>query len=141
MPKARPTLIVKVDDGTGLVTLRFFHFRRAGRFSLKSAIPLHFGSRVRGGAPEFAHPEYAIGEREPQLEEALTPVYPVTEGMGQSTMRNLTQQALTYLIQNHPKTSLQTFLVTIDCRVDQFLHRPPPKANISAIIAGKHPAM
>ena len=25
----RHTLIVKVDDGTGLITLRFFHFRRA----------------------------------------------------------------------------------------------------------------
>ena len=25
----RPTLLVKVDDGTGLITLRFFHFRRA----------------------------------------------------------------------------------------------------------------
>ena len=95
----RPTLIVKVDDGTGLVTLRFFHFRRAQALQLKvgDTITLFGQPRLVGGAPEFAHPEYAVGEREPQLEEALTPVYPVTEGMGQSTMRNLTQQALTYL--------------------------------------------
>ena len=31
----RPTLIVKVDDGTGLVSLRFFHFRRAQALQLK----------------------------------------------------------------------------------------------------------
>ena len=70
----RPTLIVKVDDGTGLVTLRFFHFRRAQALQLKvgDTITLFRQPRLVGGAPEFAHPEYAVGEREPQLEEALT---------------------------------------------------------------------
>ena len=140
----RPTLIVKVDDGTGLVTLRFFHFRRAQALQLKvgDTITLFGQPRLVGGAPEFAHPEYAVGEREPQLEEALTPVYPVTEGMGQSTMRNLTQQALTYLTQNPPEDLLSNLPSDSPSIADsiKFLHRPPPKANISAILAGEHPA-
>ena len=140
----RPTLIVKVDDGTGLVTLRFFHFRRAQAQQLRigDTITLFGQPRMVGGSTEFAHPEYVVGDREPQLEEALTPVYPVTEGMGQSTMRNLTQQALTYLTQNPPEDLLTGLPGDSPSITDsiKFLHRPSPDANTAAIVAGEHPA-
>ena len=140
----RPTLIVKVDDGTGLITLRFFHFRRAQAQQLRigDTITLFGQPRMVGGNTEFAHPEYMVGDREPQLEEALTPVYPVTEGMGQSTMRNLTQQALTYLTQNPPEDLLTGLPGDSPSITDsiKFLHRPSPDANTAAIVAGEHPA-
>jgi len=140
----RPTLIVKVDDGTGLVTLRFFHFRRAQALQLRvgDTITLFGQPRLVGGGTEFAHPEYVVGDKEPQLEEALSPIYPVTEGMGQSTMRNLTHQALNYLRQSPPEdllTDLPDSRPSITDSIN-FLHRPPPNANISAIVAGEHPA-
>ena len=139
----RPTLIVKVDDGTGLVTLRFFHFRRAQAQQLRigDTITLFGQPRMVGGSTEFAHPEYVVGDREPQLEDALTPVYPVTEGMGQSTMRNLTQQALTYLTQNPPEDLLTGLPGDSPSITDsiKFLHRPSPDANTTAIVAGEHP--
>ena len=139
----RPTLIVKVDDGTGLVTLRFFHFRRAQAQQLRigDTITLFGQPRMGGGSTEFAHPEYVVGDQEPQLEEALTPVYPVTEGMGQSTMRNLTQQALTYLTQNPPEDLLTGLPGDSPSITDsiKFLHRPSPDANTTAIVAGEHP--
>ena len=139
----RPTLIVKVDDGTGLVTLRFFHFRRAQAQQLRigDTITLFGQPRMVGGSTEFAHPEYVVGDHEPQLEEALTPVYPVTEGMGQSTMRNLTQQALTYLTQNPPEDLLTGLPGDSPSITDsiKFLHRPSPDANTAAIVAGEHP--
>ena len=139
----RPTLIVKVDDGTGLVTLRFFHFRRAQAQQLRigDTITLFGQPRMVGGSTEFAHPEYVVGDQEPQLEEALTPVYPVTEGMGQSTMRNLTQQALTYLMQNPPEDLLTGLPGDSPSITDsiKFLHRPSPDANTAAIVAGEHP--
>ena len=139
----RPTLIVKVDDGTGLVTLRFFHFRRAQAQQLRigDTITLFGQPRMVGGSTEFAHPEYVVGDREPQLEDALTPVYPVTEGMGQSTMRNLTQQALTYLTQNPPEDLLTGLPGDSPSITDsiKFLHRPSPDANTAAIVAGEHP--
>ena len=140
----RPTLIVKVDDGTGLITLRFFQFRRAQAQQLRigDTITLFGQPRMVGGNTEFAHPEYVVGDREPQLEEALTPVYPVTEGMGQSTMRNLTQQALTYLTQNPPEDLLTGLPGDSPSITDsiKFLHRPSPDANTAAIVAGEHPA-
>ncbi|UZP73681.1 ATP-dependent DNA helicase RecG [Candidatus Paraluminiphilus aquimaris] len=140
----RPTLIVKVDDGTGLITLRFFHFRRAQAQQLRigDTITLFGQPRMVGGNTEFAHPEYMVGDREPQLEEALTPVYPVTEGMGQSTMRNLTQQALTYLTQNPPEDLLTGLPGDSPSITDsiKLLHRPSPDANTAAIVAGEHPA-
>ena len=140
----RPTLIVKVDDGTGLITLRFFHFRRAQAQQLRigDTITLFGQPRMVGGNTEFAHPEYVVGDREPQLEEALTPVYPVIEGMGQSTMRNLTQQALTYLTQNPPEDLLTGLPGDSPSITDsiKFLHRPSPDANTAAIVAGEHPA-
>jgi ATP-dependent DNA helicase RecG len=94
-----------------------------------------------GGSTEFAHPEYVVGDSEPQLEEALTPVYPVMEGMGQSTMRNLTQQALTYLTQNPPEDLLTGLPGDSPSITDsiKFLHRPSPDANTAAIVAGEHP--
>jgi len=140
----RPTLIVKVDDGTGLVTLRFFHFRRAQALQLRvgDTITLFGQPRLVGGGTEFAHPEYVVGDKEPQLEEALSPIYPVTEGMGQSTMRNLTHQALNYLRQSPPEDLLTDLPGSRPSITDSinFLHRPPPNANISAIVAGEHPA-
>ena len=55
----RPTLIVKVDDGTGLITLRFFQFRRAQAQQLRigDTITLFGQPRMVGGNTEFAHPE------------------------------------------------------------------------------------
>ena len=140
----RPTLIVKVDDGTGLTTLRFFHFRRAQALQLKvgEIITLFGQPRLVGGQPEFAHPEYQVGERETELEDALTPVYPTTEGMGQSTLRNLARQALTYLAQNPPDDLLQGRLKGAPSMAEAIalLHQPPARVNTQTILEGRHPA-
>ena len=140
----RPTLIVKVDDGTGLTTLRFFHFRRAQALQLKvgEIITLFGQPRLVGGQPEFAHPEYQVGERETELEDALTPVYPTTEGMGQSTLRNLARQALTYLAQNPPDDLLQGRLKDAPSMAEAIalLHQPPAGVNTHTILEGRHPA-
>ena len=140
----RPTLIVKVDDGTGLVTLRFFHFRRSQALQLKvgDTITLFGQPRLTGSQPEFAHPEYQLGDQDTQLEDALTPVYPVTEGLGQSTMRNLTRQALSYLSKNPPDDLLEGLTQGGPSIAEsiQVLHRPPANADVQAILDGSHPA-
>ena len=140
----RPTLIVKVDDGTGLITLRFFHFRRAQALQLKvgETITLFGQPRLVGGQPEFAHPEYHVGDREAELEDALTPVYPTTEGMGQSTLRNLARQALTYLAQHPPDDLLAGQLPDGPTMADAIalLHQPPAGVDTQAILDGRHPA-
>ena len=140
----RRTLLVKVDDGTGLLTLRFFHFRQAqvSQFKQGSAIQLFGTPRRLGGQIEMIHPEYRLGESAQILEAALTPVYPTVSGLGQSTWRKLCSQALALLSREPPEDLLKGIT---DDRVSlteaiTFLHNPPPTAELRQIQQGTHPA-
>ena len=140
----RRTLVVRVDDGTGLLTLRFFHFRKAqvAQFKQGSTIQLFGTPRWLGGQIEMVHPEYRLGESAQLLEAALTPVYPTVSGLGQSTWRKLCGQALALLSKEPPEDLLDGIT---DDRVSLteaiiFLHNPPPTAALSQIQEGTHPA-
>lgn len=140
----RRTLVVRVDDGTGLLTLRFFHFRQAqvSQFKQGSTIQLFGTPRWLGGQIEMVHPEYRLGEGAQLLEAALTPVYPTVSGLGQSTWRRLCGQALALLSKEPPEDLLDGIT---DDRVSlteaiTFLHNPPPTAALSQIQEGTHPA-
>ena len=140
----RRTLVVRVDDGTGLLTLRFFHFRQAqvSQFKQGSTIQLFGTPRWLGGQIEMVHPEYRLGEGAQLLEAALTPVYPTVSGLGQSTWRKLCGQALALLSKEPPEDLLEGIT---DDRVSlteaiTFLHNPPPTAALSQIQEGTHPA-
>ena len=140
----RRTLVVRVDDGTGLLTLRFFHFRQAqiAQFKQGSTIQLFGTPRWLGGQIEMVHPEYRLGEGAQLLEAALTPVYPTVSGLGQSTWRKLCGQALALLSKEPPEDLLDGIT---DDRVSlteaiTFLHNPPPTAALSQIQEGTHPA-
>ena len=140
----RRTLVVRVDDGTGLLTLRFFHFRQAqvSQFKQGSTIQLFGTPRWLGGQIEMVHPEYRLGESAQLLEAALTPVYPTVSGLGQGTWRKLCGQALALLSKEPPEDLLDGIT---DDRVSlteaiTFLHNPPPTAALSQIQEGTHPA-
>ena len=140
----RRALVVKVDDGTGLLTLRFFHFRQAqvSQFKQGSSIQLFGTPRWLGGKIEMVHPEYRLGDGAQLLEAALTPVYPTVSGLGQSTWRKLCGQALALLSKEPPEDLLDGIT---DDRVSlteaiTFLHNPPPTAALGQILEGTHPA-
>ena len=140
----RRTLLVKVDDGTGLLTLRFFHFRQAqvSQFKQGSSIQLFGTPRRVGGQIEMVHPEYRLGESAQLLEAALTPVYPTVSGLGQSTWRKLCGQALALLSKDPPEDLLDG-ITDDDVSLTEaitFLHNPPPTAELSQIQQGTHPA-
>src|SRR5210317_2153106 len=56
----RRSLVARLQDGTGTITLRFFHFSAAQKNSLKSGSRLRcFGQPRRGSSGlEIYHPEY-----------------------------------------------------------------------------------
>ncbi len=93
----RRSLIVTLTDGTGYLQIRLFHFSRRQQNELMAGTQLRcFGEpRFTGRGLEIAHPEYRVvhGEIEPP-EGVLTPVYPTTEGMGQTRLRKLVNQAI-----------------------------------------------
>ncbi len=100
----RRALKVRLLDPSGALQLRFFHF---GGYQTANLIPgarlRCFGEvRARPGDPtlEMIHPEYRVlspeGPTSPP-DEGLTPIYPVTAGLRQASLRPLIDQALAWL--------------------------------------------
>jgi ATP-dependent DNA helicase RecG len=95
---------------------------------------------------EMIHPEYRLqsGE-EVAVEQRLTPIYPSTEGMLQSSWRGLTEQALALLRRHAPDEYLPLEVLqpmglpTLTESLD-YLHRPPLDADPGELSAGRHPA-
>jgi ATP-dependent DNA helicase RecG len=105
VPKGRRSLVCQITDGSGCdLYLRFFHFNQRQREQLaRGALLVCFGE-VRNGfyGWEMVHPEYHFVDAldsEP-ADSGLTPVYPLTEGLSQHTLRRLAAQALA-LLQEH----------------------------------------
>ncbi|MFT6031612.1 MAG: ATP-dependent DNA helicase RecG [Arenicella sp.] len=112
----RRSLLVRISDGTGSLTIRMFYFNRSQEKSFQRGLWVKCFGEARLGAKgyEMIHPEYRITQSEPEggLDTTLTPVYPTTEGISQALWRKITDQAL----QNElPK--LQE-LIDIDCLPD-----------------------
>ena len=88
----RRSLVARIQDGSGTLTLRFFHFSAAQKSGLASGTRLRCFGQVRRGSSglEMFHPEYsAIREGDQLVEQSLTPIYPTTAGIGQTQWRNL----------------------------------------------------
>ena len=140
----RRTLLVKVEDNTGLLTVRFFHFRQAQvtQFKTGARVQLFGTPRRLGSGTEVIHPEYRLGETADLVEPALTPVYPTVSGIGQSTWRKLCGQALAALNRQPPEDLLQGITadrITLGEAI-AFLHNPPPGTELDPIHGGVHPA-
>ena len=144
----RRMMMVTVNDGTGSVNLRFFHFSAAQKNNLAVGLNIRCYGEIQRGARgfEIIHPEYKPLDQDqllPPVEETLTPVYPTTDGLRQISLRNLTEQALIRLKRgqveellpenfNHESYSLAQALA--------FIHRPTPDTSVLQLEAGKHPA-
>jgi ATP-dependent DNA helicase RecG len=141
----RRSLVARIQDGSGTLTLRFFHFSATQKNNLQPGTRLRcFGQVRRGGSGlEMYHPEYrqVQGDDIP-IAETLTPIYPTTEGLGQNQWRNLCGQALLHL-QREPVNELLPTSTSHPYelgRALQFLHAPPPDASLELLREGKHPA-
>jgi ATP-dependent DNA helicase RecG len=146
--RGRRSLLVRIGDGTGQITLRFFHFSKQQQAQFRTGAAVSCYGDVRPGAVglEMVHPEYRIlreGES-PVLSDALTPVYPTTEGVQQGRLRSLTVQAL-QLMQSAPPEELLPPEICRELKMPSlaealsYLHRPPPDADVINIESGRHP--
>jgi len=151
----RRSLLVRISDGTGALTLRFFHFNAAQQAGFKRGMAIRCYGEARGGAstPELIHPEYTLlpVDSPTVMEDHLTPVYPATEGVHQLTLRALTEQALTYLgaqdrdnagalVDWLPADLVRSFRLTSLPAALRYVHRPPSNASLQLLAAGRHPA-
>ena len=87
----RRSLAVRIQDGTGTITLRFYHFNAAQKNILKIGARIRcFGEARRGSnGLELYHPEYQVVDASKPFkkEETLTPIYPSTDGLTQVRWR------------------------------------------------------
>ena len=142
----RRSLLVRLQDGSGTLSLRFYHFSRAQKEAMKRGTQLRCYGEARPGASglEIYHPEYRALTGEPApVEQTLTPIYPTTEGLTQQRLRNLSEQALARLGPHSLPDWLPAELAR-DYRLgplDQalrYLHRPPADANLEELAEGRH---
>ena len=147
----RRSLLCILRDETGELTLRFFNFNRYQQSYLKDDVYLRCWGQVyrRGNKLEMIHPEYKKIDslNTDTLEKTLTPFYPATEGLTQTKLRNLTDQALVTLSGTNklpeeliPGKLIEDMSFPSLYEALHFLHRPPPKVNLEILIQGKHPA-
>lgn len=144
----RRSLVCRLQDGTGTITLRFFHFTAAQREQLAAGVALRCYGEARRGAHglELYHPEYKLLS-ELGVEPApatLTPIYPSSEGLQQTTWRKLCEQALA-LLNGQALAELLPWLPPLPeggvalTTALRYLHQPPADASQSQLAAGAHP--
>ena len=144
----RRSLAVRLQDTTGSVTLRFFHFTAAQKNRLTAGTRVRcYGEARRGAAGvELYHPETEVlGEETSPTADTLTPVYPLTEGLGQGRLRALIGQGLDWLAQGQVTELLPAQLLPAGLQMPLagallYLHQPPASADLSQLAEGQHPA-
>jgi ATP-dependent DNA helicase RecG len=146
----RRSLVVRLSDGTGAITLRFFHFNRAQQNRFARGRYFRCYGEVRRGAQSFEiiHPECQIIDPSSPLpmEDRLTPIYPTTEGLHQARMRKLVAQCVPLLEDSNPNSI--TDFVPANIRTElklpslefalAYIHRPPSDAPVAVLLRGTH---
>jgi ATP-dependent DNA helicase RecG len=138
-------------DGTGRITLRDFHFRQFPKHQLSSGSDLRCFGEVRAGCLglEMVHPSYKrlSGYGDEPIADRLTPVYPSVEGLGQKNWVKMTDQALALMRRGEleleellPKALLNQLNLQPLVDALDYIHRPPPDADVAALVLRDHPA-
>lgn len=145
--RRRRQLLCRIADGSGFLTLRFFHFSSAQQQGLARGTTLRCFGEVRRGPNglEMVHPEYQkVFESAAQLDDVLTPIYPLTEGLSQARLRALVGQALKQT-SSHIKDWLPeeiTSKLGLPPLVEalKVVHQPPRDTELEELESGRHPA-
>ena len=146
--RGRRQLLSRLSDGSGMLTLRFFYFSASQQQNLARGTRLRCFGEVRRGplGLEMVHPEYRrLREDGAPLEQTLTPIYPLTEGVPQGRLRALIAAALRELPRTGPAELLPADLglppgLPTLRQALEYLHAPPRGAQLAELSAGCHPA-
>ncbi|MEZ9708227.1 ATP-dependent DNA helicase RecG [Vibrio breoganii] len=143
----RKMLTVKISDGNGTITLRFFNFTAGMKNNFSEGKLVHaYGEIKRGNQGlEIVHPDFKFFNEGKTVatESSLTPVYPTTDGLRQLTLRTLTDQALELLDKSAVNELLPNGLYDAQLSLNQALHivhRPEPEIDLEQFDLGRHPS-
>ena len=146
--RGRRQMLSRISDGSGFLTLRFFHFTTQQQTGLARGVRIRcYGEARRGPSGlEFVHPEYRRVDAAPtEADLHLTPVYPSTEGVTQGRLRLLVGMALDQTTADDPQDWLPASLLA-DAGLPSlrdalhYVHRPPADAPVDLLLDRRHPS-
>ncbi len=142
--RPRRQLLCHIEDGSGVLTLRFFHFYPSQLKQLAAGARVRAFGEIRHGfvGPEMAHPRYRVLHGEAPIPQALTPVYPTTAGLRQDDLRRLIASALADcdLEDTLPPSLLEKLGLPPFREAVLLLHNPPPQVPQQELQERRHPA-
>lgn len=149
--KGRHSLICRISDQTGYLSLRFFHFTAKQQSNLSPGTLISCFGEIRNGYQglEIIHPEYkVISSAENITETCLSPIYPLTEGLRQATLRKAIKQALSLYLGDQqsltdwlPAEILEQYHYPSLNTALQSLHQPEQQITVEQLQQGNLPAL
>jgi len=141
--RSRRQLLVRIDDGSAQLLLRFLHFYPSHQKSLTAGARVRVRGEIRGGffGREIVHPSFRLVNEGAPLADSLTPVYPTSAALPQAYLRKAVGSALQRapLEEILPEQAVPRQLPTLREAL-MFLHHPPPQARLSMLEDHSHPA-
>ncbi len=141
--RPRRQLVVRVEDASGELLLRFLHFYPSHQKALAVGARLRVRGEPRGGflGREMVHPSFKAVDGSTPLAAALTPVYPTSAQLPQAYLRKAVASALQRapLDELLPPSLLPAGLPTLKAAL-QCLHHPAPNAMLATLEDRSHPA-
>ncbi|SDY02357.1 ATP-dependent DNA helicase RecG [Nitrosomonas sp. Nm33] len=146
--RPRRQLVCQIKDSTGVLYLRFLHFypSQVKAYSIGARIRVLGEARTGFFGLEMIHPKCRIVREKSPLADTLTPVYPITAGIAQTTITKLIQQALSnnhsseYMAETLPETILMQYRLSGFRESICLLHQPLPDVAIGLLQSRTHPA-
>jgi ATP-dependent DNA helicase RecG len=135
--RPRKQLLVRLEDSSGQLLLRFIHFYPSQQKQMAVGVCLRVLGEVRRGflCDEMVHPKCRPVVAGAPLADRLTPVYPTLSGLAQPQLRRLIQAEL----QSQPLAETlpdglreQLGLITFEAAV-RLLHAPTPDYSLTQL--------
>jgi len=142
--RPRRQLLCHIEDGSGVLTLRFFNFYPSQLKQLAAGARVRAFGEIRHGfsGPEMVHPKYRLLHGIAPVAQALTPVYPTTAGLRQDDLRRLIARALADcdLEDTLSPALLEQLKLPYFREAVLLLHNPSPQVPQAALQERRHPA-
>ncbi len=141
--RPRRQLVVRLDDGSDTLVLRFLNFYPSHQKTLARGARVRVRGELRGGflGREMVHPSFKAVQPGAALATALTPVYPSVAQLPQTYLRRAIAAALTRapLHELLPPGTVPAGLPTLRDAL-MSLHQPPADASMADLQDHAHPA-
>jgi ATP-dependent DNA helicase RecG len=142
--RPRRQLVCHIEDGTGVLTLRFIHFYPSQVKQLAPGVLVRAFGEIRHGffGPEMVHPRCKRVTDDTPVPQALTPVYPTTAGLGQDALRTMIERALAAcdLADTLPEEVIAALGLPRFRDAVHLLHNPPAHVSQEDLHEREHPA-